>query len=65
MPFAQGHHKDACSVCGHFDAKTVRVADAPRANDLVLAITITSGGRRHACRGGLKARKKAKMDGQR
>lgn len=44
---------------------TVCIADAPRADDLVLAKTVASGGRRHACRGGLKARKKAKMDGRR
>lgn len=49
------HHKDACYVRSHFDAITIVVPDAPRADELVLAITMASGGRPHARAGGLKA----------
>lgn len=59
------HHKDACYVRSHFDAITIVVPDAPRADELVLAITMASGGRPHARAGGLKANEIAKMDGQR
>ncbi|RTL61111.1 MAG: amino acid synthesis family protein [Hyphomicrobiales bacterium] len=59
------HHKDACYVRSHFDAMTVVIADAPRADELVLAITMASGGRPHARAGGLKAGEISKMDGQR
>lgn len=59
------HHKDACYVRSHFDAMTVVIGDAPRADELVLAITMASGGRPHARAGGLKASEIAKMDGQR
>jgi hypothetical protein len=59
------HHKDACYVRSHFDAMTVVIGDAPRADELVLAITMASGGRPHARAGGLKASEIAKLDGQR
>jgi hypothetical protein len=59
------HHKDACYVRSRFDAMTVVIGDAPRADELVLAITMASGGRPHARAGGLKASEIAKMDGQR
>ncbi len=59
------HHKDACYVRSHFDAITMLVPDAPRADELVLAITMASGGRPHARAGGLKASEISKMDGQR
>lgn len=38
-------HKDAAYVRSHFDAIEVRVADAPRANELVVAIAVTDSGR--------------------
>ena len=59
------HHKDACYVRSHFDAITLAVPDAPRADELVFAITMASGGRPHARAGGLKTSEIAKMDGQR
>ena len=59
------HHKDACYVRSHFDAITIAVPDAPRADELVLAITMASGGRPHARAGGLKTSEITKMDGQR
>lgn len=39
-----GHKDDAWSF-DHFDAMSVAVADAPRADEIVLAIAITDGGR--------------------
>ena len=38
-------HKDAAFVRSHFDAIEVRVTDAPAANEIVVAIAITAGGR--------------------
>ena len=59
------HHKDACYVRSHFDAMTVMIPDAPRADELVFAITMAVGGRPHARAGGLQAAEISKMDGQR
>jgi Amino acid synthesis len=38
-------HKDAAFVRSHFDAMEVRVPDAPRANEIVVAIVVTDSGR--------------------
>lgn len=38
-------HKDAAYVRSHFDGMQVSVSDAPRANEIVVAIAITTGGR--------------------
>jgi hypothetical protein len=38
-------HKDAAFVRSHFDGMEVRVNDAPRANEIMVAIAITDGGR--------------------
>ncbi len=59
------HHKDACYVRSHFDAMTVVIPDAPRADELLLAITMACGGRPHARAGGLKVSEISKMDGLR
>ena len=59
------HHKDACYVRSHFDAMTVMIPDAPRADELVFALTMAVGGRPHARAGGLKAGEISKLDGQR
>jgi Amino acid synthesis len=59
------HHKDAAYVRSHFDAMTVMIPDAPRADELVFALTMAVGGRPHARAGGLKASEISKMDGQR
>ena len=46
-------HKDAAFVRSHFDAIEARVSDAPRANEIVVAIAITdSGGRTKRSRSG-------------
>lgn len=59
------HHKDACYVRSHFDAVTVTVPDAPRADEILFALAMTTGGRPHARVGGLAASEIAKWDGQR
>jgi Amino acid synthesis len=59
------HHKDACYVRSHFDAITVCVADAPRPDEMMFVLVMTTGGRPHARMGGLQASEIAKWDGQR
>lgn len=46
-------HKDAAFVRSHFDAMEVRVADAPRAAEIVVAVAVTDSGRPLARVGGL------------
>jgi hypothetical protein len=46
-------HKDAAFVRSHFDAIEARVPDAPRADEIVIAIAITDSGRPLARIGGL------------
>lgn len=48
-------HKDAAFVRSHFDAMEARVSDAPRANEIVVAVVVTDSGRPLARIGGLKA----------
>ena len=38
-------HKDAAFVRSHFDGMEVRVADAPRADEIVIAVALTDSGR--------------------
>lgn len=38
-------HKDAAFVRSHFDAMEVRVADAPRAGEILVAVVLTDSGR--------------------
>ena len=38
-------HKDAAFVRSHFDAMEARVADAPRPNEIVVAVVVTDRGR--------------------
>ena len=59
------HHRVAAYVRSHFDSLEVRVADAPRPNELLLVIAMTTGPRPHARVGGLRADEIAKFDGQR
>lgn len=47
-------HKDAAFVRSHFDAMEVRVADAPRAGEIVVAIVVTDSGRPLPRVGGLQ-----------
>jgi len=47
-------HKDAAFVRSHFDGMEVRIADAPRANEIMVAVAITDSGRPLPRVGGLK-----------
>jgi hypothetical protein len=47
-------HKDAAFVRSHFDGMEVRIADAPRANEIMVAVAITDSGRPHPRVGGLR-----------
>jgi Amino acid synthesis len=46
-------HKDAAYVRSHFDGMEIRVSDAPRANEILVAIAVTDSGRPLARIGGL------------
>ena len=48
-------HINASYVRSHFDAMEVGVPDAPRADEIVLALVMTTGARIHARVGGLRA----------
>ena len=58
-------HKDAAFVRSHFDAIEARVADAPRANEIVVAVAVTDSGRPLPRVGGLQAREIKGQDGLR
>ncbi len=58
-------HKDAAFVRSHFDAMEARVADAPRANEIVVAVVVTDSGRPLARIGGLQASEIKGQDGLR
>lgn len=47
-------HKDAAFVRSHFDAVEARVSDAPRANEIVVAVAVTDSGRPLPRIGGLQ-----------
>lgn len=58
-------HKDAAFVRSHFDAIEARVADAPRANEIVVAVAVTDSGRPLPRVGGLQAHEIKGQDGLR
>ncbi|MFN9476709.1 amino acid synthesis family protein [Acidovorax sp.] len=58
-------HKDAAYVRSHFDAMEARVADAPRANEIVVAVVVTAGGRPLPRIGGLTTAEIQGKDGLR
>jgi hypothetical protein len=58
-------HINASYVRSHFDAMEVGIPDAPRANEIVLALVMTTGARVHARVGGLKAAEIRGEDGLR
>ena len=58
-------HKDAAFVRSHFDAMEVRVADAPRANEILVAIVVTDSGRPAPRIGGLTVSEIKGVDGLR
>src|SRR6202167_2343864 len=47
-------HKDAAFVRSHFDGMEVQINDAPRANEIMVAVAITDSGRPLPRVGGLK-----------
>jgi hypothetical protein len=47
-------HKDAAYVRSHFDAMEIRVPDAPRRDEIVVAVVVTDGGRPLPRIGGLR-----------
>ena len=49
----------------HFDGLTVSVSDSPRADEILVAIAVTSGGRPHPRVGGLKKEEAKGEDGLR
>ena len=58
-------HVDASYVRSHFDAIEVGITDAPRANEMVVALVMTTGPRVHARAGGLAATEIKGEDGLR
>lgn len=58
-------HKDAAFVRSHFDAMEARVADAPRANEIVVAVVVTDSGRPLPRVGGLQSHEIKGEDGLR
>ena len=58
-------HKDAAYVRSHFDGMEVRVNDAPRANEIMVAIAVTDSGRPLPRVGGLTHEEAEGKDGLR
>ncbi len=58
-------HINASYVRSHFDAMEVYVQDAPRANELMFGLVMTTGGRVHPRVGGLEANQISENDGLR
>jgi hypothetical protein len=58
-------HKDAAFVRSHFDAMEARVSDAPRANEIVVAVVVTASGRPLPRIGGLQVSEIKGEDGLR
>jgi hypothetical protein len=55
------HFKDAAFVRSHFDAMAVRVGDAPREDEILIALVVSDSGRPLPRIGGLK-KEEAKME---
>lgn len=58
-------HKDAAFVRSHFDGMQVSINDAPRANEIMVAVAITTGGRPLPRVGGLTKTEIKGVDGLR
>ena len=58
-------HKDAAYVRSHFDGVEVRLNDAPRAGEILVAVAVTDGGRPLPRVGGLRADEAKGEDGLR
>lgn len=59
------HYKDAAFVRTHYDAIEARVPDAPKNNEIVVCIALTTGGRPHPRIGGLEISGITENDGLR
>lgn len=59
------HYKDAAFVRTHYDAMEVRIPDAPRADEIVVAVIVTASGRPHPRIGGLQVSEIKGEDGLR
>jgi hypothetical protein len=59
------HFKDAAFVRSHFDGMTVSINDAPKSDEILVAIAVTNGGRPHPRVGGLKKEEMKGEDGLR
>lgn len=58
-------HKDAAFVRSHFDGMEVHISDAPRADEVMVAIAVTDSGRPHPRVGGLQVSEIKGEDGLR
>ena len=58
-------HKDAAFVRSHFDAVEIRIPDAPRADEIVVAVAVTDSGRPLPRVGGLQKNEVKGEDGLR
>jgi hypothetical protein len=58
-------HKDAAFVRSHFDAMEIRVSDAPRRDEIVVAVVVTDSGRPLPRIGGLSVDQVEGKDGLR
>ena len=58
-------HKDTAYVRSHFDGIEVRLNDAPRANEIMVAVAVTDSGRPSPRVGGLSAEDAVGQDGLR
>lgn len=58
-------HKDAAYVRSHFDGMEVRINDAPRAGEIMVAVAVTDSGRPLPRVGGLRAEDAEGKDGLR
>lgn len=58
-------HKDAAFVRSHFDGMEVRIVDAPRADEIMVAVAVTDSGRPLPRVGGLKKEEIKGEDGLR
>ena len=59
------HHIEACYVRSHFNSMEIGVADAPRPNELLYALAMSTGPRIHERLGGLRPDEISAHDGQR
>ncbi len=57
------HYKDAMKVRSHYDAMEVRIGDAPRADEIVVVVAFTLGGRPFARVPGLRLEEIKGIDG--